>query len=413
MASPENIFLAKRNVHLQAWVNFCTGLTFLIPVITLFYTARGLSLFQIVIVANVASAAVWLFDIPTSIFADTVGRTKALRWSVVSNFVCALAILVFPQFIGFLVASFFSGLYMSFWSGTGQSFLAENLAVLEKPEAFGRFMGRFMFAEQLALFGTPFVASGVLFLLPIGGYRVLAALDVLSAFALLILAFQLREIAPAPPRQSLGSLISANLATAREAFSSVFKSARLRLLLIYRSLANHVAYLPLVILPVLVKDGMVSWVGGIIVALSSLASMLASRYAYVLGERRSYNTAWMLATVLQGALLIVAGLILSHWLLLAALFVVFNFLEGLWQPAWNHVLVEESHGKAVATTRSIVFSFFALYTTLGKQILAFLSLPVALVGLGTFILLVNLILGPSLLNLHSTKKVSAQPLAAV
>jgi hypothetical protein len=102
---------------------------------------------------------------------------------------------------------------------------------------------------------------------------------------------------------------------------------------------------------------------------------------------------------MQAALLIIAGLVLQSWILSAIIFVMFNFFEGLWMPAWNHVLVEQTQGIAIATTRSIVFSIFALYTTLGKQLLSWISVEHALVGSGIFIILINLIFAKKILAL--------------
>jgi hypothetical protein len=63
--------IARKNINLQAWINFLSGMTFLIPVITLLYTYVGLSIFQIILIANVGSFVVFLLELPTSVFADT------------------------------------------------------------------------------------------------------------------------------------------------------------------------------------------------------------------------------------------------------------------------------------------------------------------------------------------------------
>jgi MFS family permease len=65
--------------------------------------------------------------LPTSVFADTAGRKRSLMISVVCNLISALSIVFFPTYRGFIVASFFGGLYFAFWSGTGQAFLEDNL----------------------------------------------------------------------------------------------------------------------------------------------------------------------------------------------------------------------------------------------------------------------------------------------
>ena len=69
-------------------------------------------------------------------------------------------------------------------------------------------------------------------------------------------------------------------------------------------------------------------------------------------------------------------------------------------PARNHVLVEQTKGISTATTISIIVTVFALYTTLGKQILSRFPVEYALIGLGVFIIGVNIVLGKKILALH-------------
>jgi MFS family permease len=99
---------------------------------------------------------------------------------VICNLLGAIVIALFPNFYGFVIAAVFSALYWSFWSGTGQAFLAENLTLLQRNREFGRVIGGFMFYEQLAAFGTPFFTSLVLYSYGDIGFRILAVIDVLQ-----------------------------------------------------------------------------------------------------------------------------------------------------------------------------------------------------------------------------------------
>ena len=136
MDQPVTHQTAKRNITLQGYINFLAGVVFLIPLITLFYQYTGLSLMQIIIISNVASLAVRVFELPTSVRADTVGRKKSLMMAVVCNFLSALFIFLFPSYVGFIIAAVMSGLYFAFWSGTGQAFLDDNLKILGETSKF-------------------------------------------------------------------------------------------------------------------------------------------------------------------------------------------------------------------------------------------------------------------------------------
>lgn len=83
-------------------------------------------------------------------------------------------------------------------------------------------------------------------------------------------------------------------------------------------------------------------------------------------------------------------------------YILFMACDGLWHPDWNHVLVQVVHGKAIATTRSIVFSIFALYTTVGKQLLSFIPLWIALVVTNLVIVAANMLFAKRLMRLEAS-----------
>lgn len=396
--------IAKRNIKLQTWINFLSGVVFLVPIISIFYKYTGLTIAQIVLISNINTFAIWLFELPTSVFADTTGRKKSLIASAVCGFLSALLILLFPSFWGFATAAFFSALYWSFWSGTGQAFLEENLRILGRSKEFGKVIGNLMFLEQLSALTTPLIASLILKYFVNSGYTILAALDVAFALILVFLVMELSETTKIKASlKNFRHLMNENLHTAKTALKNVFGNSKMLLFLLYRSLSHHTLFFPIIVLPLLASKGMLDWYSGILVALATIAAMFASKYAYKLGEKFSYEVNWVLGTTTQGILLILAGLLTSSWILVGLIYILFNLFDGLWQPAWNHVLVELTKGKAIATTRSVIFSVFALYMTVGKQVLSFLSVETALMGLGVFIIVVNLILGKRILKLRTNK----------
>ena len=383
---------AKRNIKLQSWIHFLSWLVFLVPIITLFYKYTWLSLVQIVLISNVSTLAVTLLELPTSVFADITGMRKSLVISVICNAIAASFIFLFPSFWGFIVAAIFSWLYWSFRSGTGQAFLEENLEVLWKENKFWKEIGRFMALENVAGVITPLFAAFLLKRLWDSGYIILAGLDVIFAIILVVLTLQLKEVAPLKEKiQWTKKLFIKSFETAKSALKNVFTDQDLKTILLYRTFANHVAFLFVVSLPHLVEQWMQDWLGGAITALWGLGVAMFSNYAYKIGEKKGYWYARVIATIAQAVLLIIAWFILKSWILFAILILIFQTFDWLWQPAWNHILVAKTKGKAIATTRSVVFLVFALYTTVGKQLLATLPLQYAFIILGIVILVVNAI----------------------
>ncbi len=326
-------------------------------------------------------------------------------YSVTANLLSALMILVYPTLTGFIIAALLRALCFSFWSGTGQAFLDENLHILGERDKFGRVIGRFMAYEQFAALFTPVIAALILKYFGNGGYTILAALDVCFAFVLMLLVFELKEITKSRKFRNFAHIVSANWKVAKSAITNVFTNKKIRLLLIYRSLSHHMIFLSVIALPVLTENGMKDWFSGILITVAGAFGLLGMKYAYKIGEKYSYNLLWVLSSVAQGILLIFIGVVIKSWIAIFVLYIIFEFFYGLWNPSWNHVLVEQTRGKAIATTRSILMAFFALYITIGKQILSFVDVGYALLGLGLFILIVNLILGKKILRLTTERQI--------
>ncbi len=393
--------IALRNIKIQTWINFFSGIFFLLPVLWAFKQIIGLSIMEMVIIVNVCTFVVWIFELPTSVFADTMGRKKSFIISIICNFIAAFIIFVYPYYTWFLIASIFGGLYFAFWSGTGQAFLDENLRICWKQKEFGKVIWDFMFASKIWEIITPLIAAWIIKYFDFIWYRILAFLDVLIAIILIILVFKLIDTKKYEENfWNIKNLFNKNLKTAKIGLKNVFHNNKLKLILIYKSLSNPVAYLYVVFVPIIISDWMPEWYVGVIMTVAAIWAMLVSKFAYKISEKTSHNFTWVLASTVQGILYIIAGLILHNWILLIIIYILFEIFEHLWYPSWNHILVEHSQGIAVATTRSIIFWIFALYTTLWKQFLAFFPVEYALIGWGIFMILVNVVMGRRILDLN-------------
>lgn len=394
--------IAKQNIKIHGWINFLAGVVFLVPVISLFYKYTGLSIFEIILISNIVTFSIWIFELPTSVLADTTGRKKSLLFSVIANLIFALVIFIYPSFIGFCIAAVFQALYYSFWSGTGQAFLQENLRILKKEEKFGKVIGNFMFYEQLATVITPLIAAFILKIFSDSGYTILAGIDVFFAIILVILTTRLTETTKIKQQfKSFKHAVKENVDTAKSALKTVFNSKQLKFFLLYRSLSHHVLFFGIILLPMLSNKGMANWTSGIITTIFIIGSMFASKYVYKIGEKYGYNYPWVLSTIAQGICLILAGLMFESWIIVAIIYFFFSIFNGFIGPSWNHSLVQLTKGKAIATTRSIIFAMFALYMTIGKQVLSFMPINYALITLGVIVLLTNLFLGKKMLKMKS------------
>ena len=390
---------AEKNIKIHWWISLISGITFLVPIISIFYKYTWLSTFEIVLISNIFTFWMWILELPTSVLADTFGRKKSLIASVVSNFLCTTFILLCPNLTGFCIAAVFQALYYSFRSWTWQAFLEENLSILWQQDKFWRFFWKFSFYWEAAAIITPLIASAILKILPDTWYTILAALDCISAFFLIIFTYQLTETSKISEKiKTFKQAIQLNINTWKNAIKEVFWNKDMRNFLIYRSLSHHVTFFWILLLPILSEKGMLDWVSWFITTLFTIWSMFAWKYAYKRWEKYWYNHSRVWSTIWQAICLIIAWIFFKSRIFLAVIYFIFTVFDGIISPSRNHQLIQLTKWKSIATTRSIIFACVALYMTLMKRILSYLEPNVALIILGILILSANIIFAKKLIN---------------
>ena len=382
---------ATRNIKFYGLISLISGITFLVPIISIFYKYTGLSTFEIVLISNIFTLWMWIFELPTSVLADTFWRKKSLLSSVICNFLCSLLILLFPNLVWFCIAAIFQGLYYSFRSGTWQAFLEENLSKLWEKDKFWRFFWKFSFYWEFAAIITPLISSIILKFSPEFWYTILAALDCIFAFILIILTYQLTETFQAKEKiKSFKHALQLNVDTWKNALKEVFWNKNMRNFLIYRALSHHVTFFWILLLPILSEKWMLDWVSWLIITLFTIWSMFTSKYAYKRWEKYWYNHSRIRSTIWQAICLIIAWIFFKSRIFLAIIYFIFSIFDWIISPSWNHELIKLTNWKSIATTRSIIFACTALYMTLMKWILSYLEPNSALITLWIIILSTNI-----------------------
>ena len=394
---------ATRNIKFYGLISLISGITFLVPIISIFYKYTGLSTFEIVLISNIFTFWMRIFELPTSVLADTFWRKKSLLSSVICNFLCTLLILLFPNLVWFCIAAIFQGLYYSFRSGTWQAFLEENLSKLWEKDKFWRFFWKFSFYWEFAAIITPLISSIILKFSPEFWYTILAALDCIFAFILIILTYQLTETFQTKEKiKSFKHALQLNVDTWKNALKEVFWNKNMRNFLIYRTLSHHVTFFWILLLPILSEKWMLDWVSWLIITMFTIGSMFAWKYAYKRWEKYWYNNSRIRSTISQAICLIIAWIFFKSRIFLAIIYFIFSAFDWIISPSWNHELIRLTNWKSIATTRSIIFACVALYMTLMKWILSYLEPNYALIILWIIILLTNVIFAKKILPKNLT-----------
>ncbi len=185
--------LAGHNIRVMFWIQFFGAISFLAPVLTLFYTERGLSSSDILIVLMFWSGAVLLGEVPTGVFADRFGAKISFLTGTILKIISILLLLVAYEPWVFFLYSFINGFSVTFFSGADEALIYESLKECGHENQMDQAMGKIESAGFISmifavLFGAYFAKD-----LQNDQFILLILLGVLFYLIELILVFQVKE----------------------------------------------------------------------------------------------------------------------------------------------------------------------------------------------------------------------------
>lgn len=333
---------------------------------TLFLLDAGLSFFH-VFVANAAfSAGTVIFELPTGIVADTLGRRASFLFSTAVLALATLAYLGLAQVgagvVAFAAASVVLGLGFTFYSGAVEAWLVDALAAAGfEDELDGVFARGQQVTGATMLLGT--IGGGLLgqldLALPFLGRSVLLVLAFMVAYALM----HDRGFTPTPV--ALRRVPSETRRAARAGIAAAWAPRPLRLLILaaiiqaaFMSWAFY-AWQPY-LLDLLGQD--LVWVSGLISAGVAVSTIVGNQIVRIVGRRCGRRTTLLLiAAATQTVAAVVMGATTSFWIALPALLLLTGALglAGPVRQAFVHRLVASDQ-------RATVVSFDSMLSGVGS-----------------------------------------------
>ncbi len=144
MTTPLTALEAERRLYVLTVTRwFPVGLV--VGILMLFQTGRGLSITQAATLASITGLTIFVLELPTSGFADAVGRRPVYLASAVLNVAAALALAVSQSFLTFALAAVLFGAFRALDSGPLEAWFVDAV----HAETPGADVDR-----QLALTGT-------------------------------------------------------------------------------------------------------------------------------------------------------------------------------------------------------------------------------------------------------------------
>lgn len=118
--------------------SFFEALWFPLPVWILFFLVKGFNLEQIGFLISALFITQFIFEIPSSIWADRYSRKRILIVGTLFSFIASLIFFFGNSFLYFLLASFFMGLAGSFKSGTDSALVYDTLLNLNREKEYNK-----------------------------------------------------------------------------------------------------------------------------------------------------------------------------------------------------------------------------------------------------------------------------------
>jgi MFS family permease len=165
------MFKKDRMFYRFALYGFLKNLRFFEPFIILIFRDAGLTFLQIGLLYSIRDISNNLLEIPTGVFADSVGRRKAMVLAFTSYIISFFVFYFFTDFYIFAIAMFLFGLGEAFRSGTHKALILEHLELKGMLNLKVAYYGRTRAASQLGSAVNSLLAAGLLFFT--GDYRLM------------------------------------------------------------------------------------------------------------------------------------------------------------------------------------------------------------------------------------------------
>jgi MFS family permease len=328
---------------------------------TLFLLNAGLSFFE-VFVANAAfSAGMVLFEIPTGVVADTLGRRVSFLLSVSVLAATTLLYVVLAQVgagvVAFAIVSVGIGLGYTFYSGAMEAWLVDALDATGYQGLLDRVFARGQQVTGAAmLVGT--IGGGLLGQINLSLPYIVRTVLLLAVFG--VAYFVMHDLGFEPQRVSVRELPEEIARNGRAGVEFGWRQRNLRLLILASAVQmGFFSWAFYASQPYLLEllDSDAIWVSGLVAAGIALSTIVGNQLVTVASQYCGRRTTLLIAAAaVQTIAAIAVGLAGSFWLALAALLVVTATMgvTGPVRSAYLHQVVSSEQRATVVSFDSMV-----------------------------------------------------------
>lgn len=164
---------AARRVFLTLTTTRWLPIGFVVGLLVLWQLERGLSLAQALTASAVMGVAVVALELPTSGFADALGRRPVLIAAAVANVAAMVALLVAQSFAAFVVASLLTGVFRALDSGPLEAWYVDTVHESRPGVDVDQDLSRSTSILGIAIAGGALVSGGLVAWHPVSDHSAL------------------------------------------------------------------------------------------------------------------------------------------------------------------------------------------------------------------------------------------------
>ncbi len=373
--------------------SFLRELLFIIPVVVLFWQENGLSLTRIMILQAIYTLSIALFEVPTGVFADKIGRKQSLS---IGAFILLAAAIVYSagyNFWQFALAEIIWGLGVTFTSGADSAFVYDTLKQTRKKHDFKKIWGHAKSLEYLAA-GIAAVLGGFVATYSLRLNWVLVAFSMLFLFFVSLSFQEPKHYKKLKPKKYWVHTV--------ECFKESLTNRNLLFLLLFSSLLSTMWGVALWFYqPYMNQSGLKITYFGLVWASFSVFSIIGSKYAYKIEEKLKEKLSFWLIIFAN----VLSLIFMSYWFVVWGFIFIFmqQFIRGfanpLLQDYTNKHLTSEKRATLLSIQNLSGKLMFSIFGPLFGYFADKYSLSTTLLITG-----VSFLLAFSLLMLWSKKK---------
>lgn len=145
---------SSRNVKLLYWATLFGSVTFLEPIMVLFYMQRGLDTSSVFWITFAWCSAVLLFEVPTGAFADRFGPKASFLFGCGLNITSNILLIFAHDFLMLMLFNILWGLSVTFFSGAEEALIYESLKENNEESRMGEVLGKITSAAYIPMIFT-------------------------------------------------------------------------------------------------------------------------------------------------------------------------------------------------------------------------------------------------------------------